>query len=321
MAKRTSVSLFLLLLYDTRAKNLPFIVKIGGLGIVSFLLLLHDSTPWVMNEYKYLREDFLASKYALYAVCYESKAYTIAISKLTKASVALEKASSPLKLGTLYSGAEPVALRLGVHEVALKLEKQLKDGSRCPVTMARVRRLLEVKPATWLKLLPFPVGICLMSMEEVVDLSVSHETNLSGMELVLYKGDVCAGNSDETEDEPVLVEVSGKELIAAVEVESDEEALEASLGHGERAKVEAVTDLTPGFKSLKRERLHRNHQAKVVNFSDAYCIGTGGYGTVYKAELQPNNIVAVKKLHSSSENDMLAHFSRIFNQRYTKTMK
>ncbi|PWA90724.1 leucine-rich repeat receptor-like protein kinase family protein [Artemisia annua] len=43
---------------------------------------------------------------------------------------------------------------------------------------------------------------------------------------------------------------------------------------------------------------------KVTNdFDDAYCIGMGGYGTVYKAELQPNNLVAVKKLHSSSEND------------------
>ncbi|GKC03689.1 probable leucine-rich repeat receptor-like protein kinase, partial [Tanacetum coccineum] len=39
------------------------------------------------------------------------------------------------------------------------------------------------------------------------------------------------------------------------------------------------------------------------DFDDAYCIGMGGYGTVYKAELQPNNLVAVKKLHSSSEND------------------
>nr|GEX36896.1 probable leucine-rich repeat receptor-like protein kinase At1g35710 [Tanacetum cinerariifolium] len=43
---------------------------------------------------------------------------------------------------------------------------------------------------------------------------------------------------------------------------------------------------------------------KVTNdFDDAYCIGIGGYGSVYKAELQPNNLVAVKKLHSSSEND------------------
>ncbi|CAH1413969.1 unnamed protein product [Lactuca virosa] len=38
------------------------------------------------------------------------------------------------------------------------------------------------------------------------------------------------------------------------------------------------------------------------NFDEAYAIGTGGYGTLYKAELQPNTVVAVKKLHSSSEN-------------------
>ncbi|KAJ9547294.1 hypothetical protein OSB04_019837, partial [Centaurea solstitialis] len=34
-------------------------------------------------------------------------------------------------------------------------------------------------------------------------------------------------------------------------------------------------------------------------FDDAYCIGRGGYGIVYKAKLESNNIVAVKKLHSS----------------------
>ncbi|CAH1413900.1 unnamed protein product [Lactuca virosa] len=38
------------------------------------------------------------------------------------------------------------------------------------------------------------------------------------------------------------------------------------------------------------------------DFDEAYCIGTGGYGTVYKAELQPDNVVAVKKLQSSFEN-------------------
>ncbi|CAH1430649.1 unnamed protein product [Lactuca virosa] len=38
------------------------------------------------------------------------------------------------------------------------------------------------------------------------------------------------------------------------------------------------------------------------DFDEAYCIGVGGYGTVYKAELQPKNVVAVKKLHLSSEN-------------------
>ncbi|XP_023756094.2 MDIS1-interacting receptor like kinase 2 [Lactuca sativa] len=40
------------------------------------------------------------------------------------------------------------------------------------------------------------------------------------------------------------------------------------------------------------------------NFDEAYCIGTGGYGTVYKAEIQPNNVVAVKKLHSSSSENV-----------------
>ncbi|CAH1414006.1 unnamed protein product [Lactuca virosa] len=38
------------------------------------------------------------------------------------------------------------------------------------------------------------------------------------------------------------------------------------------------------------------------DFDEAYSIGTGGFGIVYKAELQPTNVVAIKKLHSSSEN-------------------
>ncbi|KAL6329305.1 hypothetical protein AAG906_016197 [Vitis piasezkii] len=40
------------------------------------------------------------------------------------------------------------------------------------------------------------------------------------------------------------------------------------------------------------------------NFSSRQCIGTGGYGTVYKAELPTGRIVAVKKLHSSEDGDM-----------------
>ncbi|KAI3880870.1 hypothetical protein MKW92_026829, partial [Papaver armeniacum] len=38
------------------------------------------------------------------------------------------------------------------------------------------------------------------------------------------------------------------------------------------------------------------------NFDSKYCIGTGGYGSVYKAELSEGRFVAVKKLHSSDEN-------------------
>ena len=34
------------------------------------------------------------------------------------------------------------------------------------------------------------------------------------------------------------------------------------------------------------------------DFDPIYCIGTGGHGSVYKAELPLGNIVAVKKLHS-----------------------
>ncbi|CAL5079248.1 unnamed protein product [Urochloa decumbens] len=37
------------------------------------------------------------------------------------------------------------------------------------------------------------------------------------------------------------------------------------------------------------------------NFSDSYIIGSGGYGTVYKAQLQGGRLVAVKKLHPSEE--------------------
>jgi serine/threonine protein kinase len=37
------------------------------------------------------------------------------------------------------------------------------------------------------------------------------------------------------------------------------------------------------------------------NFSDRYIIGSGGYGTVYKAQLQGERLVAVKKLHQTEE--------------------
>ncbi|CAL5079259.1 unnamed protein product [Urochloa decumbens] len=37
------------------------------------------------------------------------------------------------------------------------------------------------------------------------------------------------------------------------------------------------------------------------NFSDKYIIGSGGYGTVYKAQLQEDRLVAVKRLHQTEE--------------------
>ncbi|KAJ0433513.1 putative non-specific serine/threonine protein kinase [Helianthus annuus] len=46
------------------------------------------------------------------------------------------------------------------------------------------------------------------------------------------------------------------------------------------------------------------------NFDENYCIGTGGYDIVYKAELQPNNLtVAIKKIHSSSSENLVDHAS------------
>jgi len=37
------------------------------------------------------------------------------------------------------------------------------------------------------------------------------------------------------------------------------------------------------------------------NFSDRYIIGSGGYGTVYKAQLQGGRLVAVKKIHPTED--------------------
>ncbi|KAK9195628.1 hypothetical protein WN943_003753 [Citrus x changshan-huyou] len=55
-----------------------------------------------------------------------------------------------------------------------------------------------------------------------------------------------------------------------------------------------------------------NYDGKILyeNLIDAteyfhirYCIGTGGYGSVYKAELPDGKVVALKKLHHSETED------------------
>ncbi|CAL5386374.1 unnamed protein product [Camellia sinensis] len=40
------------------------------------------------------------------------------------------------------------------------------------------------------------------------------------------------------------------------------------------------------------------------DFNARHCVGVGGYGTVYKAKLPSNQVVAVKKLHSSQDGDL-----------------
>ncbi|KAI3894798.1 hypothetical protein MKX03_000040 [Papaver bracteatum] len=58
-----------------------------------------------------------------------------------------------------------------------------------------------------------------------------------------------------------------------------------------------------------------NYDGKIVfgdiieateDFDSKYCIGTGGYGRVYKAELSTGQVVAVKKLHSSDEDSEIS---------------
>jgi serine/threonine protein kinase len=42
------------------------------------------------------------------------------------------------------------------------------------------------------------------------------------------------------------------------------------------------------------------------NFDAMYCIGNGGYGSVYKAQLPSGNIVAVKKIHTLCDGDYVS---------------
>ncbi|KAK1577308.1 hypothetical protein Q3G72_020574 [Acer saccharum] len=51
------------------------------------------------------------------------------------------------------------------------------------------------------------------------------------------------------------------------------------------------------------------------NFDDKYCIGKGGYGSVYKTKLPSESIVAVKKLHS------LPNGERTFRKEFLNEIK
>ncbi|KAI3857741.1 hypothetical protein MKX03_029189 [Papaver bracteatum] len=71
-----------------------------------------------------------------------------------------------------------------------------------------------------------------------------------------------------------------------------------------------------------------NYDGKVVfediieateNFNAKYCIGTGGYGSVYKAELSTGQVVAVKKLHSSDEVSEISDLKSFENEIHALT--
>ncbi|KAL8128267.1 hypothetical protein AgCh_015006 [Apium graveolens] len=53
--------------------------------------------------------------------------------------------------------------------------------------------------------------------------------------------------------------------------------------------------------SFNGKELYNEIIKSTKDFDDFYCIGKGGFGSVYKAMLQSTDTVAVKKLHSSSE--------------------
>ncbi|WKA00321.1 hypothetical protein VitviT2T_018687 [Vitis vinifera] len=52
------------------------------------------------------------------------------------------------------------------------------------------------------------------------------------------------------------------------------------------------------------ELLYEHIIQGIDNFSSKQCIGTGGFGSLYKTEMPIGRVVAVKKLHSSEDGDM-----------------
>ncbi|EAZ29776.1 hypothetical protein OsJ_13834 [Oryza sativa Japonica Group] len=46
-----------------------------------------------------------------------------------------------------------------------------------------------------------------------------------------------------------------------------------------------------------------NILAAIEHFNDAYCIGKGSFGTVYRADLDGGRVVAVKRLDASETGD------------------
>ncbi|KAI8531557.1 hypothetical protein RHMOL_Rhmol11G0145800 [Rhododendron molle] len=55
--------------------------------------------------------------------------------------------------------------------------------------------------------------------------------------------------------------------------------------------------------SYDGKMVYENIIEATENFSDKYCVGEGGCGTVYRAALPNGQVLAVKKLHASSDGD------------------
>ncbi|RZC87982.1 hypothetical protein C5167_004160 [Papaver somniferum] len=59
--------------------------------------------------------------------------------------------------------------------------------------------------------------------------------------------------------------------------------------------------------------------AATENFDTKYCIGEGGYGSVYKVDLSTGQVVAVKKLHSSDEDSEIVDLKSFENEVHALT--
>ncbi|XP_026434754.1 probable leucine-rich repeat receptor-like protein kinase At1g35710 [Papaver somniferum] len=59
--------------------------------------------------------------------------------------------------------------------------------------------------------------------------------------------------------------------------------------------------------------------AATENFDTKYCIGAGGYGSVYKVDLSTGQVVAVKKLHSSDEDSEIVDLKSFENEVHALT--
>jgi hypothetical protein len=67
--------------------------------------------------------------------------------------------------------------------------------------------------------------------------------------------------------------------------------------------------------TLDGRKMYEEIIAATQNFDAMYCIGsTGGFGSVYKAELPSGNIVAAKKIHTLSDGDYVINRKEFLNE-------
>ncbi|XP_062163189.1 MDIS1-interacting receptor like kinase 2-like [Alnus glutinosa] len=66
--------------------------------------------------------------------------------------------------------------------------------------------------------------------------------------------------------------------------------------------------------TLDGRKMYEEIIAATQNFDAMYCIGSGGFGSVYKAELPSGNIVAAKKIHTLSDGDYVINRKEFLNE-------